>query len=180
MDYIDLDYTYLPRIMTSKLTEYKSYSSINQLISLWIVFTKYKSNLTDGFRLENFSWRLWYRQFILQKTNVPKIMDDINLLVKKQNVSIIIDNTKTRYMPAVHKDLLVQQQQKKKNKKFYIHHEFEQNERGNNLLSKPISLLSQMLKCDNTAVITSNHSSSLRRCQSRYYYRLDQFFLNAT
>ncbi|KAI9454381.1 DUF1752-domain-containing protein [Lactarius psammicola] len=32
------------------------------LSSLWTVFTKCKESLQDGRRLENISWRLWYRE----------------------------------------------------------------------------------------------------------------------
>jgi Fungal protein of unknown function (DUF1752) len=33
----------------------------NELPALWTIFTKIKSNLHNGDRLENMSWRLWYR-----------------------------------------------------------------------------------------------------------------------
>ncbi|CAO3590208.1 unnamed protein product [Absidia cylindrospora] len=32
-----------------------------------IAFTKCKRNIRDGFRLENMSWRLWYREAIIRK-----------------------------------------------------------------------------------------------------------------
>ncbi|EJF58580.1 hypothetical protein DICSQDRAFT_66665 [Dichomitus squalens LYAD-421 SS1] len=32
------------------------------LCSLWALFTKCKESLKDGRRLENISWRLWYRE----------------------------------------------------------------------------------------------------------------------
>ncbi|EIW57138.1 DUF1752-domain-containing protein [Trametes versicolor FP-101664 SS1] len=32
------------------------------LCGLWILFTKCKESLKDGRRLENISWRLWYRE----------------------------------------------------------------------------------------------------------------------
>ncbi|KAH9910327.1 uncharacterized protein BXZ73DRAFT_58654 [Epithele typhae] len=32
------------------------------LCSLWALFTKCKDSLNDGPRLENISWRLWYRE----------------------------------------------------------------------------------------------------------------------
>ncbi|KAI0076771.1 hypothetical protein K474DRAFT_1754671 [Panus rudis PR-1116 ss-1] len=31
---------------------------------LWTVFTKCKASLTDGRRLENISWRLWYHKML--------------------------------------------------------------------------------------------------------------------
>lgn len=39
------------------------------LLSFWSfsAFTKCKSNLRDGFRLENMSWRLWYREAMIRK-----------------------------------------------------------------------------------------------------------------
>ncbi|ORX49828.1 hypothetical protein DM01DRAFT_1101391 [Hesseltinella vesiculosa] len=36
-----------------------------------VPFTKYKRNLHHGFRLENMSWRLWYRETRLRKTSLP-------------------------------------------------------------------------------------------------------------
>ncbi|ETW83511.1 hypothetical protein HETIRDRAFT_244743, partial [Heterobasidion irregulare TC 32-1] len=32
------------------------------LSGLWTLFTKCKESLQDGRRLENISWRLWYRE----------------------------------------------------------------------------------------------------------------------
>ncbi|PFH48306.1 hypothetical protein AMATHDRAFT_91065, partial [Amanita thiersii Skay4041] len=34
------------------------------LSSLWTLFTKCKESLQDGRRLENISWRLWYREMM--------------------------------------------------------------------------------------------------------------------
>ncbi|EGN92366.1 hypothetical protein SERLA73DRAFT_27839, partial [Serpula lacrymans var. lacrymans S7.3] len=35
------------------------------LSGLWTLFTKCKESLQDGRRLENISWRLWYREIAL-------------------------------------------------------------------------------------------------------------------
>ncbi|KAF9476218.1 DUF1752-domain-containing protein, partial [Pholiota conissans] len=35
------------------------------LYGLWTLFTKCKESLQDGRRLENISWRLWYRELML-------------------------------------------------------------------------------------------------------------------
>ncbi|KAI9472309.1 MAG: hypothetical protein EXX96DRAFT_583598 [Benjaminiella poitrasii] len=183
MNYIDLDYTYLPRINKSNLAEYRflPWNNLYQLSNLWTILTKYKNNLTEGFRLENISWRLWYRQFILKKKNKPNITDDIHTLVQKQDLLIVAN--KTHSMPAHNKSPISHRTiatVQPKQRKFYFHYGQEHSimKKKNtisNTLSKPVSLLSQMLKYDDTL----SNSSSLRRCQSRYYCRLDQFFLNS-
>ncbi|KAH9841999.1 uncharacterized protein C8Q71DRAFT_700263 [Rhodofomes roseus] len=38
------------------------------LSGLWALFTKCKESLKDGRRLENISWRLWYRELAAQQT----------------------------------------------------------------------------------------------------------------
>ncbi|KAI8340921.1 hypothetical protein BC941DRAFT_468100 [Chlamydoabsidia padenii] len=50
----DMDYTF-------------SCKNADQLSTLWAVFTKCKRNIRDGFRLENMSWRLWYREAVMRK-----------------------------------------------------------------------------------------------------------------
>ncbi|CAO3623397.1 unnamed protein product [Cunninghamella blakesleeana] len=44
-----------------------SCKNLDQLPSLWAAFTKCKQNIRDGFRLENMSWRLWYREAMMKK-----------------------------------------------------------------------------------------------------------------
>ncbi|CAO3612109.1 unnamed protein product [Cunninghamella echinulata] len=44
-----------------------SCKNLEQLSSLWAAFTKCKQNIRDGFRLENMSWRLWYREAMMKK-----------------------------------------------------------------------------------------------------------------
>ncbi|KAF9220412.1 DUF1752-domain-containing protein, partial [Gyrodon lividus] len=34
------------------------------LSGLWMIFAKCKESLQDGRRLENISWRLWYRELV--------------------------------------------------------------------------------------------------------------------
>lgn len=43
------------------------------------MFTKCKKNIRDGFRLENLSWRLWYRQSVLHKKIEPHTSEDIDI-----------------------------------------------------------------------------------------------------
>ncbi|KAI9311680.1 hypothetical protein BX666DRAFT_1881548 [Dichotomocladium elegans] len=40
----------------------------DDLSCMWTVFTKCKDNLENGRRLENMSWRLWYRETLIEKT----------------------------------------------------------------------------------------------------------------
>ncbi|KAI8137652.1 hypothetical protein BJV82DRAFT_336840 [Fennellomyces sp. T-0311] len=47
------------------------WNNLEELSSLWAVFTKCKRQLRNGFRLENMTWRLWYRQAVMQKQNAP-------------------------------------------------------------------------------------------------------------
>ncbi|KAI8372483.1 hypothetical protein BD560DRAFT_395086 [Blakeslea trispora] len=70
----------LPLLVKAAIVDHNtlSWNNLDQLSSLWTVFSKYKSNIRDGFRLENLSWRLWYRQSILQKKESPKTSQDIN------------------------------------------------------------------------------------------------------
>ncbi|KAI8074630.1 hypothetical protein BC940DRAFT_288708 [Gongronella butleri] len=52
-----------------------NYNNLDQLSSLWAAFTKCKRNLRDGFRLENMSWRLWYRETRLRRpSGLPSTM----------------------------------------------------------------------------------------------------------
>ncbi|CAL1708343.1 unnamed protein product [Somion occarium] len=39
------------------------------VLGLWTLFTKCKASLTDGQRLENISWRLWYREMACHSTS---------------------------------------------------------------------------------------------------------------
>ncbi|KAG2216064.1 hypothetical protein INT45_010633 [Circinella minor] len=39
----------------------------DDLSCMWTVFTKCKDNLENGRRLENLSWRLWYRESLIEK-----------------------------------------------------------------------------------------------------------------
>ncbi|KAI9356143.1 hypothetical protein BD770DRAFT_390542 [Pilaira anomala] len=75
---------HLPMLIKSTLAEHSQYNTLpwnnlDQLSCLWSVFTKCKRNIRDGFRLENLSWRLWYRQSVLQKKAEPKTLEDIDI-----------------------------------------------------------------------------------------------------
>ncbi|PWN37585.1 DUF1752-domain-containing protein, partial [Meira miltonrushii] len=37
-------------------------ADVDQLANLWNVFTKCKESIESGRRLENLSWRLWFRE----------------------------------------------------------------------------------------------------------------------
>lgn len=176
------------------------------------MFTKCKKNIRDGFRLENLSWRLWYRQSVLQKKAEPKTSEDIEYTTEKKQL------TRTHSLPDLsqwshQKNVLQSPTSVNMTQKFYIPTpSFElddpldiedsssedswSEEEDDDLLtftkktvinglsvpntsalSKPVSLLSDMLQ--STDSVKENNNSGLRRCQSRYS-RLDQFFSNAT
>lgn len=44
-----------------------------------VVFTKCKRQLRNGFRLENLTWRLWYRQAVMRKQTAPAISNEPDL-----------------------------------------------------------------------------------------------------
>ncbi|KAI7861073.1 hypothetical protein BDC45DRAFT_493461 [Circinella umbellata] len=44
----------------------------DDLSCMWTVFTKCKDNLENGRRLENLSWRLWYRESLIEKAKEQK------------------------------------------------------------------------------------------------------------
>lgn len=50
-----------------------------KLIFLYVVFTKCKRQLRNGFRLENLTWRLWYRQAVMRKQTAPAISNEPDL-----------------------------------------------------------------------------------------------------
>ncbi|KAL7311577.1 hypothetical protein PS15m_009318 [Mucor circinelloides] len=76
----DIHLSLLIQTTLSEHHQYKAlpWNNLDQLSCLWAVFTKYKRNIQDGFRLENLSWRLWYRQSVLQKKVEPKTSEDID------------------------------------------------------------------------------------------------------
>ncbi|GAA5797418.1 hypothetical protein EDC94DRAFT_656654 [Helicostylum pulchrum] len=89
---------HLPMLIKSTLSEHSQYhtlpwNNLDQLSCLWSVFTKCKKNIRDGFRLENLSWRLWYRQSVLQKKVEPKTSEDIEFTTEKKQL------TRTRSLP---------------------------------------------------------------------------------
>ncbi|ORY91358.1 hypothetical protein BCR43DRAFT_498956 [Syncephalastrum racemosum] len=65
------------------------WSNVDELSSLWAVFTKCKRNIRNGFRLENLSWRLWARHTIQQRRRKPATfigpkeqIDDMGLTIE--------------------------------------------------------------------------------------------------
>lgn len=156
-----------------------------QHINISLVFTKCKKNIRDGFRLENLSWRLWYRQSVLQKKVEPKTSEDIDFSSREKGLQ------RTKSLPDLSQWSHQKNFRNTTSQKFYmVEQEDDESEEEelsseeeeeplesltftkntDNALSKPTkSLLSDMLVENN---------SGLRRCQSRYS-RLDQFFLQA-
>ncbi|GLB45771.1 putative protein of unknown function (DUF3295) [Lyophyllum shimeji] len=45
------------------------------LCGLWTLFTKCKASLQDGHRLENISWRLWYREMAAERPKAESEKD---------------------------------------------------------------------------------------------------------
>ncbi|KAG2202894.1 hypothetical protein INT47_008926 [Mucor saturninus] len=179
---------HLPMLIQTTLSEspYKSvpWNNLDQLSCLWGVFTKCKNNIRDGFRLENLSWRLWYRQSVLQKKAEPKTCE-LDFSSREKSLH------RTKSLPDLSQWSHQKKSFKRPSQKFFITVDQEESESEEeeeeeeepmeevsltftkittNALSKPVSLLSDMLVENN---------SGLRRCQSRYS-RLDQFFLEAT
>ncbi|KAI7883889.1 DUF1752-domain-containing protein [Lichtheimia hyalospora FSU 10163] len=49
----------------------------DDLSCMWTVFTKCKDNLENGRRLENLSWRLWYRESLIEKAKEQHVRTPI-------------------------------------------------------------------------------------------------------
>lgn len=49
---------------------------LNLFSFIYVVFTKCKRQLRNGFRLENLTWRLWYRQAVMRKQTAPAISNE--------------------------------------------------------------------------------------------------------
>jgi len=59
----------------------------NDIRRMWIIFTKCKDDIKNGFRLENISWRIWYKKYLNNSSdlfsndkeyNKKQAMDDSN------------------------------------------------------------------------------------------------------
>ncbi|KAI8093350.1 uncharacterized protein BX664DRAFT_329493 [Halteromyces radiatus] len=85
-----------------------SCKNTDQLSSLWAAFTKCKRNLRDGFRLENMSWRLWYREVMIRKRLDTETAIILSSSTEQQQPYTNIDNdytngstlTRTRSLPS--------------------------------------------------------------------------------
>jgi hypothetical protein len=170
---------HLPILITSHLSEHSlPWNNLDQLSCLWATFTKCKTNIQDGFRLENLSWRLWYRQSVLKKKQRPNTVRDIDYTNAKTTPCSL---RRTRSLPNI-KQQPQQQPSVKKIRKFFIDDEQPIKKkpllRRSSTLPKPISLLSEMLSTAKTETGPSKTTSGLRRCQTKYC-RLDQLVLNA-
>jgi len=42
----------------------------NDIRRMWIIFTKCKDDIKNGFRLENISWRIWYKKYLNNTTDL--------------------------------------------------------------------------------------------------------------
>ncbi|KAI9283133.1 hypothetical protein BY458DRAFT_495528 [Sporodiniella umbellata] len=128
------------------------------LSSVWSTFTRCKSDMRDGFRLENLSWRLWYRQCVLQKPNRVHL----NLAVPQPTLR------RSCSMPK-----LTVHSPPKRARKFFIEEIPVKKPNLRRITTSPQPLSERMPK-----PAADTKASGLRRCQSRYT-RLDQLFLNA-
>ncbi|KAF7732122.1 hypothetical protein EC973_006377 [Apophysomyces ossiformis] len=70
------------------------WSNLDELSSLWAVLTKCKRNLKDGCRLENLSWRIWYRHAIMMKQTAPNTASDLAMPTS-------VPLTRTRSLPTL-------------------------------------------------------------------------------
>ncbi|ORX93654.1 DUF1752-domain-containing protein [Basidiobolus meristosporus CBS 931.73] len=57
----------------------------DNLCSMWAVFTKCKENLLNGQRLENLSWRLWFRQASSERKLAPRASAEVGELPHEIN-----------------------------------------------------------------------------------------------
>lgn len=130
--------------------------------------------------MENLSWRLWYRQSVLQKKRIARQVEFKSQPAPKTKL------TKSHSLPNLcqYKENIHSQHihipsstttTTTTTRKFYFNDEDQHLTFPKKMcaLTKPaVSLLSDMFQR------TTETTAGLRRCQSRYY-RLDQFFINA-
>ncbi|KAI8990100.1 hypothetical protein BDB01DRAFT_848191 [Pilobolus umbonatus] len=179
----------LPLLLKTTLSNH----SLDQLSTLWAAMSKCKNNIKDGFRIENLSWRLWYKKSILEKRidqcitkdiiiNTPSTMSRSRSL---PDLSILSQPTMLPQQPIItSQPTMLPQQPKTIHRKFYFHEDDSEANNDNDQLiftkkkpsfegnlDKPVSLLSNMLQSNNKYSPTK--STGLRRCTSRYY-QLDQ------
>ncbi|KAF8910433.1 hypothetical protein CPB84DRAFT_1702105 [Gymnopilus junonius] len=73
------------------------------LYGLWTLFTKCKESLQDGRRLENISWRLWYRELmLLEEERKSGLSGNVLLLSEKEkkiDYSEVTLDEKLAYQP---------------------------------------------------------------------------------
>ncbi|KAG1464630.1 hypothetical protein G6F56_005043 [Rhizopus delemar] len=167
---------HFPLLINSNLSEQSlPWNNLDQLSSLWATFTKCKSNIRDGFRLENLSWRLWYRQSVLQKKQKPNTVQDIDFAAANTHThsNTTVTLRRTRSLPN-----LQTHQPPKRSRKFFIEEIAVKKPalRRATTAPKPVSALSEMIS--KTKLSSNTNNTGLRRCQSRYT-KLDQLFLNA-
>ncbi|KAI8091398.1 uncharacterized protein B0P05DRAFT_527343, partial [Gilbertella persicaria] len=147
---------HLPLLIKSTLSEHNilPWNNLDQLSSLWAVFTKYKNNMRDGFRLENLSWRLWYRQSVLQKKEKPKTSGDMNystmlvrplrrtrsLPILSQWHQNVLQKKTTKLVPSK-QPLPSELPQQRKKQKFFITEETQEPKKEDQLLFKKANSL---------------------------------------
>ncbi|ORE18879.1 hypothetical protein BCV71DRAFT_178668 [Rhizopus microsporus] len=142
---------HLPLLIKNTLAEHSlPWNNLDQLSSLWAIFTKSDIDMTV-------KQHTLKRSRSLPNLNEPKLKSN-------RRKFYIDDHSQRQPQPQP-------QQQEIIKKKPLI--------RRSSTLPKPVSLLSEMFSRANASSTTDQtKSSGLRRCQSRYC-RLDQFFLNA-
>jgi hypothetical protein len=174
----------------------------------YIVFTKCKKNIRDGFRLENLSWRLWYRQSVLQKKVEPKTSEDIDIFNSTEEKKQL---TRTRSLPDLsqwsQQKMMLQnnthssgcmtpskqkfsidmdeEEEEETESEFEYEYEYEDDEEEEEMtFTKKVSSATYKpvsLLSDMLQEETTTiieNNSGLRRCQSRYSH-LDQYFLDS-
>lgn len=168
-----------------------------------IVFTKCKKNIRDGFRLENLSWRLWYRQSVLHKKIEPHTSEDIDIFSTSTEERKQL--TRTRSLPDLsqwshQKNTLLKHSSTtlssgqitpsavtRQQKMFMIDDEETESEseledvEEEEVITFTKKIQDSYCHSKPVSLLTDmleeeqQNNSGLRRCQSRYY-RLDQYF----
>ncbi|KAI9323445.1 hypothetical protein BX666DRAFT_1886930 [Dichotomocladium elegans] len=75
------------------------WNNMEELSSLWTMFTKCKRQLRNGFRLENMTWRLWYRQAVMGKQTRPAITTEPDLTPISAASSVTPQLSRSRSLP---------------------------------------------------------------------------------
>ncbi|KTW30298.1 hypothetical protein T552_00773 [Pneumocystis carinii B80] len=85
--------------LVSNSIEKLSILDLENLSCIWTVFTKCAENLENGHRLENLSWRLWYRTALFCKENTLSNIDETDS--EESITSIEYSKNKNLNMPEL-------------------------------------------------------------------------------